>query len=230
MMEPKSIHTWLDAKHPEVYNYDVDVRITAFPSNCDKKWLYYFSLQVNFAHHNEWSHGGFQWSGTEEFATNGNKGVNWGGGSDWAGYGGIGVNNIPYTWQIGVWYRYRVWRVNRDNQGFNRWLFAVMNYSTGEEQQFGTVKTKSSAISGAVVFTETGYGVQCDSPRVRVEWRHPCYRSPLGERMAQVGIANYNGNCTDPCNTDQGVISESPRSWFHATNSPRQVAADTPLW
>lgn len=229
-MEPKSIHTWLDCDHSDIYNYEVDVRVTDFPANADRSWLYYFSLQVIFTDHDEWSHGGFQWSGTHEFAANGNKGVNWGGGSNWAGYGGIGVNNTPYTWELGFWYRYRVWRMDKDDQGFVRWLFAVMDYPRGQELQFGTVKTKSSAIRGAVVFTETGYGVKCDSPSVRIEWRNPRFRTPLGEFPALVGIANYNGTCSDPCNTDQGLLSESPRSWFHVTNSPRRVLANTRLW
>jgi hypothetical protein len=229
-MEPKSIHTYLDTKQPEIYNYDIDVRITDFPHDADPGWLYYFSLHVKFTHHDEWSHGGFQWSGTKEFASNGNKGVNWGGGALWDRSGGVGVNNTPFTWELGMWYRYRVWRVEKDDHGFNRWLFAVMDYTNGQELQFGTIKTKSSEISGAVVFTETGYGVQCDSPSVRVEWRNPCFRTPHGEFKADVGIANYNGTCSDPCNTDQGILSDSPRAWFRLTNTPRHVQAETALW
>ncbi len=229
-MEPKSIHTYLESPQVELYNYDLDIRVTDFPAAPDRGWLYYFSLQVNFTDFNEWSHGGFQWSGTPEFANNGNKGVNWGGGSDWAGYGGIGVNNTPFTWEMHRWYRYRVWRVDDDAQAFHRWLFAVMDYETGQEHQFGTVRTKSNWIKSAVVFTETGYGVQCETPRTRVEWRNPCFRTTQGQFTPLVGIANYNGTCTEPNNTDQGLITLSPLLWFHSTNSPRHVQPDTRLW
>lgn len=229
-MEPKSIHTYLESPQVEIYNYDVDIRVTVFPPTPDRSWLYYFSLQVDFTDFNEWSHGGFQWSGTAEFANNENRGVNWGGGSDWAGYGGIGVTNTPFTWELNKWYRYRVWRVDKDADGFQRWLFAVLDYETDKEHQFGTVRTKSVWIKSAVVFTETGYGVQCHTPRTRVEWRCPTFRTPHGEFVPKIGIANYNGTCADPCNTNQGLISHQPLLWFHSTNSPRHVRADTPLW
>jgi hypothetical protein len=229
-MEPKSIRTWLFTNEPDIYNCDVDVWIDCFPSGIDQQWLFYFSLQVDFDGHDEWSHGGFQWSGATEFASNGNKGVNWGGGCDWGGYGGIGVNNTPFRWRQRTWYRYRVTRAGADQSGFHHWTFLVMEYSTGEEHAFGTVRTRSSTIRRAVVFTETGYGVPCDSPSVRVEWRSPCFRSPCGEFAAPTGIADYNGTCTNPGNTNQGLLSESPRRWFHSTNTPRQEPAIARLW
>jgi hypothetical protein len=229
-MEPKSIHTYLDSNGSGTYAYEIDLRITDFPTSVDQRWLYYFSLQVNFTHHNEWSHGGFQWSGTREFRDNANKGVNWGGGSDWAGYGGIGVNNIPFTWERGRRYRYRVSRVDDDSEGFHRWLFAVLDYATNEERQYGTVRTKSFSIASAVAFTETGYGVQCDSPRVRVEWRSPRLHTPQGQASPSRIVANYNGTCVNPSNTNQGLLSAAPISWFHETNAMRTVQPDTPLW
>lgn len=229
-MEPKSVHTYLESYAKDVYAYDVDVRITDFPASADRQWLYYFSLQVNFAGHDEWSHGGFQWSGTQEFQDNNNKGVNWGGGSDWAGYGGIGVNNTPFTWECDRWYRYRVWRVDDDPEGYHRWLFAVMDYTTKIEHQYGTVRTKSHTIASAVVFTETGYGVQCDSPTARVEWRFPCLHTPAGQSGPHRIVANYNGTCANPHNTNQGLLSSSPISWFHETNTERLIHPDTCIW
>tara|TARA_R110000868_G_scaffold400484_1_gene675027 strand:- start:25568 stop:26269 length:702 start_codon:yes stop_codon:yes gene_type:complete len=228
-MEPKSVHTYLESQAADVCAYDVDVRITDFPVSPNREWLYFFALQVNFAHHEEWAHGGFQWSGTHEFKGN-NKGVNWGGGSDWAGYGGIGVNNTPFIWERDRWYRYRVWRVDKDAEGYHRWIFAVMDYAANVENQFGTVRTKSQSIAGAMVFTETGYGVQCDSPTARVEWRSPCLHSLNGQSTPHRIIANYNGTCSNPSNTNQGSLSSSPIIWFHETNAKRLVNPDTCIW
>jgi hypothetical protein len=229
--EPKSIHTWLESDRTQIYNYDIDVKISEFPNNPDRSWLYYLSLQVNFTGHKEWSHGGLQWSGTKEFRENNNKGVNWGGGSEWAGYGGIGVTNTPFTWHKGKWYRYRVWRLNKEKDGLWRWLFAVMDYQTGKELQYGTVKTKSAWIKNAVVFTETGYGVVCDTSRIKVEWRNPVFRDTGGSgNRPQKGIANYNGTCQGALNTNQGLISNSPARWFHTTNSRRTVMPNSRLW
>lgn len=228
--EPKSIHTWPDSSKSKIYNYDVDVKIRNFPANADRKWLYYFSLQVNFTGHDEWSHGGLQWSGTQEFRDNNNKGINWGGGSDWAGYGGIGSTNTPFTWNLGKWYRYRVWRLNKEKDGLYRWLFAVLDYETGKERQYGTVKTKSEWIKNAVVFTETGYGVKCDTPQTYIEWRNPVFRDLSGKFKPEKGVATYNGTCDGVPNTQQGIISKSPLQWFHATNSRRTINPYDKLW
>jgi hypothetical protein len=228
--EPKSIHTWLDSDKTQIYNYDIDVNIKDFPAEPDLKWLYYLSLQVNFTDHNEWSHGGLQWSGTKEFRNNGNKGVNWGGGSDWSGYGGLGVTNTPFTWNTGKWYRYRVWRLNREKDGLWRWLFAVMDYESGKDLRYGTIKTKSKWIKNAVVFTETGYGVGCTTERVQVEWRNPLFRTPGGIFKPTKGTATYNGTCQGKSNTQQGLISTSPLRWFHSTNSRRTTEPNLRLW
>jgi hypothetical protein len=228
--EPKSIHTWLDSDKTQIYNYDIDIKINDFPVNADRKWLYYQSLQVNFTGHEEWSHGGFQWSGTKEFRDSGNLGVNWGGGSDWAGYGGIGVTNTPFKWKKKNWYRYRVWRLKKENDGLWRWLFAVLDYRTGKDLQYGTVKTKSPWIKNAVVFTETGYGVRCNTSKINVEWRNPVFRTPQGIFKPTKGVATYNGTCQGPNNTQQGMISTSPLHWFHSTNSRRTSAYNTRLW
>ena len=229
--KPKSIHTWLNSNVTQIYNYDVDVRINDFPTNPSRKWLYYLSLQVNFTGHKEWSHGGIQWSGTREFRNNGNKGINWGGGSEWAGYGGIGVTNTPFTWELGKWYRYRVWRLSKGKDGLWRWLFAVMDYETGKEKRYGTVRTKSAWIKNAVVFTETGYGVVCGTPRIHVDWRNPVFRSTRpGILKPTRGIATYNGTCGGESNTEQGLVSRNPLSWFHSTNKRRSAAYNTRLW
>lgn len=228
--EPKSTHTWLDSDKSQIYNYDIDIRIVDFPSNPDRKWLYYFSLQVNFTDHKEWSHGGFQWSGTKEFANNNNKGVNWGGGSDWAGYGGIGVTNTPYTWRTGKWYRYRVWRLNKDANGYWKWAFYVLDYETGEEKQLGTVITKSDWIKNATVWIETGYGVQCDTERAYVEWRNPKFKCTSGDFSPTRGTTSYNGTCTGDNNTNQGLVSRSPLIWFQSTKTRRTVTPGVRLW
>lgn len=229
--EPKSIHTWLDSDKKQIYAYDIEVKITDFPRNADKRWLYYFSLQVNFTEYDEWSHGGIQWAGAKEFRENNNKGINWGGGSNWSGYGGLGVNNTPFTWETGRWYRYRVWRLSKAADGLWRWLFAVKDVRTGEERRYGTIRTRSEWIKNAVVFTETGYGVKCDTDRTRVEWRNPIIRCTTpGEFTPNRGTANYNGNCGSNPSTDQGIIAGNPPHWFHSTTVRRQTKPDTRLW
>lgn len=229
--EPKSIHTWLDSLESQIYAYDVDVKITDFPKNADRKWLYYMSLQVNFTGHEEWSHGGIQWSGTKEFRDNNNKGINWGGGSDWAGYGGIGSTNTPFTWEVNKWYRFRVWRLDKNDKGLWRWLFAVKDYESGVEKQYGTVVTKSEWIKSAVVFTETGYGVKCDTDTARVEWKNPVYRcTKPGEFKPIKGIATYNGTCEGSPSTNQELITKSPLHWSHSTNVPRSTEYSKQLW
>lgn len=230
--EPKSIHTWFDSDKVEIYNYDVDVRIADFPDTPDKSWLYYFSLQVVFTDHEEWGHGGLQWSNAAEFRDHGNLGVNWGGGSDWAGYGGNGVTNTPYKWETGKWYRFRVWRLEKDNEGYWKWLFAVLNYETNEERQLGTIITKSAWIHNAVVFTETGYGVSCDTDAVKVLWRNPVFRCTTpGEFTPNKITATYNGTCTGAYNTNQVKAEEGGvRQWYHVTNTPRCTADGTLLW
>jgi hypothetical protein len=227
-MEPKSIHTYLESDSTGIYAYDIDMRITNFPETADRNWLYYFALQVNFTDHDEWSHGGIQWSG--EFRNHGNKGVNWGGGSAWAGYGGLGINNTPFVWECDCWYRFRVWKVEDDSEGHHRWLFAVLDYTSNHERQYGTIRTKSHFIRDAVVFTETGYGVQCDSPTARVEWRNPRFYTPEGTMQPERLVANYNGTCLNPNNTNQGLLSPRPALWFHETNTPRVVEPNKCLW
>ena len=229
--EPKSIHTWLDTDKQGIYNYDIDIRIVDFPSNPDRNWLYYFAIQVNFTDHDEWSHGGFQLANVSEFAGNHQKGVNWGGGSDWAGYGGIGRTNTPFTWEKRKWYRYRVWRLDKGNDDLWRWGFWILDYETGEDSFYGTVKTKSEFIEKAVVWMETGYGVQCDTESARIEWRNPTFKCLESGQFSPIkGTANYNGTCNGPHNTNQGLISTSPLKWFQTTNSQRTVNPNTILW
>jgi hypothetical protein len=229
--EPKSTHTWLDSDKSGLYNYDIDIRVVDFPKETEASWLYYFSLQVNFTDHDEWSHGGFQVANVVEFSNNNRKGVNWGGGSDWAGYGGIGRTNTPFTWEVGKWYRYRVWRLSKDKDGFWQWGFWVLDYETGVEKMFGTVKTKSEYIKNAVVWIETGYGVQCDTDRVNIEWRNPKFKCTApGDFSPEKGTATYNGTCDGVNNTNQGLISTSPLHWFQTTKSRRTTENNQILW
>lgn len=230
--EPKSIHTYFNSDLLDIDACDVDIRITEFPKSADRNWLYYFGLTVNFTLPDEWSHGGFQWSGIREFRNSGNKGVNWGGSSNQTGCGGI--NNDPCAWECHKWYRYHVRRVDDENdqQKYHLWLFTICDYDTGEEIEYGTVRTKSPYIvcRNTMVFTETGYGVRCDSPKVRIEWRNPNFITPAGRFSPQKIVANYNSTCVNPHNTNQSLLSNSPLYWFHETNTTRITPPNTLLW
>lgn len=230
--EPKSIHTYFDWDISGIYACGVDIQVTKFPESADHKWLYYFTLTVDFTRDDEWSHGGFQWSGIHEFKRSGNKGVNWGGDSNQLGCGGI--NNKPYVWECNKWYRYHIRRVDvEDNQDkYHRWLFTVLDYKKGEEIECGYVLMKSPYIvcRNTMVFTETGYGVRCDSPKIRVEWRNPIFRTPDGQFSPKRIVANYNGTCINPTNTNQNLLFDSPLCWFHETNTIRTTLPDTNLW
>lgn len=229
--EPKSTHTWLDSDKCNLYNYDIDICIVDFPCLINRSWLYYFSLQVNFKDYGEWAHGGFQLANVVEFKSNNQKGVNWGGGSDWSGYGGLGRTNTPFIWEIQKWYRYRFWRLPVDNNGFWQWEFWILDYETGYDKQFGKIITKSEYINNACVWIETGYGVQCDSERACVKWRNPKFRCLTpGLFTPNRGTATYNGTCEGVNNTNQGLISTDPLTWFQTTNSPRIVLNNTILW
>lgn len=225
---PKSTHTWLGLGHKQLYNFDVDMRIDAIPDPLNPRWLYFPSLQVNFESHDEWAHGGVQWAG-------GAKKINWGGGSD-GGYGkshdGKEMRILQqYDWSVGAWYRYRVWRVAKDETGYNRWLFTIRNYSTGIEKQIGTLRTVSDWISGAVVWIETGYGVACDTQPVRISWRNPVYRSTTpGVHVPVSGTTSYNGTCTGQANTNQWLVGRDPLQWVQATNTPRVTPPGAKLW
>jgi hypothetical protein len=226
--EPKSTHTWLELGHSGVYNFDVNVRIDRLPYPLDARWLYFPSLQVNFNRNEEWAHGGVQWAG-------GAKKINWGGGSD-SGYGkthdGREMRILQaFDWSPSIWYRYRVWRLPKDDTGYYRWLFAIHNYSTGQEQRIGTLRTVSEMISGAVVWIETGYGVRCDTQAARVSWHNPVYRcSTPGVFTPRSGTTSYNGTCTGVANTNQWLISSSPPYWVQSTNTPRTTPAGVRLW
>ena len=229
-MEPKSIHTWLEPRHTDILAYQVDVCIVKFPITPDRSWLYFFSLQVNFTDDDEWGHGGLQWAGVSEFENSGNLGINWGGGSQSRGYGGLGQDNRPFEWECGKWYRYRVIRLDQNAEGLFRWGFSVLDLETEAEMQCDPIHTESEFISQAAVFTETGYGVRCETPAVVVHWREPCYRIPGGYGIPDRAVATYNGTCIDPHNTNQGLISLHPRVWFHASNSRRTVENYAPIW
>jgi hypothetical protein len=38
--EPKSIHTWLDSDRKQINAYDIDVKISDFPKNGDRSWVW----------------------------------------------------------------------------------------------------------------------------------------------------------------------------------------------
>ncbi|MGO9571634.1 MAG: twin-arginine translocation signal domain-containing protein [Desulfomonilaceae bacterium] len=229
--EPKSIHTWLESYQKGILEYKVDINVDKFPVQPDRNWLYYFAIQVNFAEDDEWAHGGLQWAESEEFKTSHNLGINWGGGSKSRGYGGLGRTNKAFRWKVGHWYTYGVFRNDRKNTGKHEWRFYVQDCGSGTRIDCGFITTyKSDLIVKAVLFTETGYGVKCDSPSVRVLWRNPRFRTPDGEGTPSAGIANYNGTCENPHNTNQGMISNDPILWSHCTNCLRTTPKGTQLW
>lgn len=223
---PKSTHTYLRGLNPDIYSFDVDMRIREFPADAEPGFLYFPAIQVDFEEHKEWAHGGVQW-------TRGKK-ANWGGGST-TGYGKTFDGEkmsivVPFDWVEGRWYRYRVWRLDPDETGYHRWLFTILDYETGVETRVGSVRTVSKYIKGAMVWTETGYGVVCDTNSIVVEWRNPAYRTAAGEFGPKSGIVNYNGTCSDPHNTNQEVTGSDPLSWIQTTNSPRTIEAGQELW
>lgn len=226
--EPKSIHTWLGLGHREIYNIDINLRIDWLPTPLDSRWLYFPSLQVNFDRYDEWAHGGVQWAG-------GARKVNWGGGSV-TGYGksydGREMRILnTFQWYVGNWYRYRVWRVAKDETGYNRWLFTMYDYTTRQEHRIGTLRTRSDWITGAVVWIETGYGVVCDTQPVRISWHNPIYRcSTPGVFTPTSGTADYNGTCVGVANTNQWMLSSNPPYWQQQTNTPRSTRPGTRLW
>ncbi len=224
--EPKSLHTWFENPPSEIYAVDVDVKVD-LPNQLDPRWLYFASLQVNFEQHNEWGHGGLQWA-------SGGRKVNWGGGSS-TGYGVAldgGQSRIvqDFGWANSRWYRYRVWRVDKDNTGYNRWLFSVADYETGQEWQIGTIRTASDWIKQAVVFFETGYGVTCATPTATADWRSPVYRSASGDIEPTRGVATYNGTCSGALNTNQKRTSSNPLQWRHSTGVPRSTESYGAVW
>ena len=58
--QPKSTHTLLQVLKPNIYNFDVDVRIVKSPRIPRASSLYCPAIQVNFDQHAEWVHGGVQ--------------------------------------------------------------------------------------------------------------------------------------------------------------------------
>jgi hypothetical protein len=220
--EPKSIHTWLYGPNDQdIYSYDVDIRIDSFLTNPNPDFLYFWSLCVYF-NDGSAAHGGLQWA-------SGGKKANWG------GYGLVGGTQsivINYPWETGKYYRYRVWRLSQKPDGSFEWGFWILDYSTNIETYVGKVTSWGSLINNVVIFTETGYGVQCDTPTVRVRWKSPKYNSVSGgtNLIPTKGLANYNGTCVDPNNTDQRLISTNPIEFIHLTNTTRTILPNTYLF
>ncbi|MGC8956191.1 MAG: InlB B-repeat-containing protein, partial [Fervidobacterium sp.] len=219
--EPKSIHTWLDGPYgSDIYSYDVDLRIDSFPNNPDPNWLYFWALCVYF-NDGSAAHGGLQWA-------SGGKKANWG------GYGLVGGTQsivLNYNWQTAKWYRYRALRLSQQPDGSWAWGFWILDYSTGIDTYIGSVTSYGSVINDIVVFTETGYGVTCDTS-MQVSWRSPNYNSISGGTgiTPTSGYATYNGTCSDPCNTDQRLISTNPIQFIHLTNTTRTTLPNTYLF
>ena len=227
---PASTHTWFGDVKPQIYNYDVDVRI-ALPQALPAAGLYFAAIQTNFEKHDEWGHGGLQW-------VDGVKKINWGGGSE-TGYGKTYDNEESkilqdFEWKPNNWYRYRVWRIEKDQTGYWRWLFAIQDYSNGKDLQIGSLRTVSEWISGAVVWLETGWGasgVQCTTEKATVEWRNPLYRCTTpGVFTPGSATADYNGSCGSDNSTNQVLTSSAPYTWRQETNSKRKTAAGAKLW
>jgi carbon monoxide dehydrogenase subunit G len=127
-------------------------------------------------------------------------------------------------WRQNRWYRYRTWRVDKDDTGYWQWLFTVLDYKTREETQIGTIRTASEWIKQAVVFTETGYGVTCDT-WITVNWSNPIYRCTTpGEFTPEGALATYNGTCPEERSTDQKLTDREPFQWWHRTGRVRKLA------
>lgn len=220
--EPKSIHTWLyGLNDQDIYSYDVDIKIDSFLSSPSPSFLYFWALCVYF-NDGSAAHGGLQWA-------SGGKKANWG------GYGLVGGTQsivVNYPWDIGRYYRYRVWRLSQQPDGSWEWGFWILDYSTNIETYVGKVTSWGSLINNVLVFTETGYGVQCDTPTVQVRWKNPKYNSVSGgtNLIPNKGKANYNGTCLDPHNTDQRLISTNSIEFIHLTNTTRTTAPNTYLF
>lgn len=229
------VHTWFTANESQIYNYDVDVRVTEFETPEDPNWLYFFALQVNFRQGGEWAHGGLQHTGL--FREHNSLGVNWGGQSNASPDGdGIGHNVVPFQWVTNRWYRYRVWQVAPPSGAPDRfgWVFAILDYDTNQEQQFGCVETISEYIDYASVFTEDGYGSQfCHCPTTRLEWRNPRYRVPGVQRTPSGARTSYNGiECPADKGEDQAMIvnTQQEKRWYHALRVPNTVPGGATLW
>jgi len=219
--EPKSIHTWLDGPYDDqIYNYDIDIRIDTWISNPDPNWLYFWAICVYFSDEQGdpkgAAHGGIQWA-------SGGKKANWGG---YELVGGTQSIVIDYNWQPNKWYRYRVWGLGQNPDGSYNWGFWLLDYETNIETFVGSVTSWGRYISDICVFTETGYGVLCNTPSVQVRWKNPAYKSFATGGVNNTptkGTATYNGTCSDPNNTDQRLIGVNPVEFLHLTNTIRTV-------
>jgi len=226
--EPKSIHTWLYGPNDsDIYNYDIDFKIDAWLSNPDPNWLYFWSMCAYFTDEQGNSkgaaHGGLQWA-------SGGKKANWGGYDLVGGTQSVVMN---YNWQSGKWYRYRIWGLGQNADGSYNWGFWILDYDTNIETYIGTVSSWGKYINNICIFTETGYGVSCDTPTVQVRWRNPLYKSfTIGGSniIPTSGLATYNGTCSNPNNTDQRLISSNPIEFIHLTNTVRTTIPNTYLF
>jgi len=239
--EPKSTHTFFDGLPTDMYAFDVDLKVTYFPATFDTSKLFYPAVQVGFDKLSEWAHGGVQWAGPD--STGNSRLVNWGGGyTDKKGVDHYGQDVLggkmsivsPYQWVVGRWYRYRVWLIGY-NPGANiyRWGFWVYDSVTGVDSYIGQVRTRSSNITGVMVWMETGYGVTCSSDKLRVIWRNPLGRSRsiAGDIRPPTATANYNGTCL-PAMTNQAMISNTETSlmWYQSTLQRRSTPNGAKLW
>jgi hypothetical protein len=216
--EPGAIYTIFSGiSSSSVYNFDVDIRIDQF-SSAPPGSFYEWVLTIVFSD-GSWAEGAFQW----------NSGVKQ---AKWAGGGLVGGSTVNFDWQVGQWYRYRVWRVGQNPDNSWRWGFWILNYSTNQETFIGYVDSNGQFISTTQtprVSTRVA-GVACTDPSVEATWRNPVYRNGGGPFTALSGTASYiNSTCTDPNNTNQWLVSPSPE-WKHKTNTPRTTSEGTVLW
>jgi len=117
--------------------------------------------------------------------------------------------------------------------GSYNWGFWILDYDTNIETYIGTVSSWGKYINNICIFTETGYGVSCDTPTVQVRWRNPLYKSfTIGGSniIPTSGLATYNGTCSNPNNTDQRLISSNPIEFIHLTNTVRTTIPNTYLF
>jgi hypothetical protein len=228
---PHSAHHQVQLDHRDLVEVRVEVRVDEVPLH----GLRFFALQVNFPN-GAWAHGGLQRDPSDGVA-------NWGG-----LLGGIdydyrdrprdvlaAIQNLPgrvgpARWATERWYRYRIWRSEREvlppgdyavldeppvrvaeARRLRRWSFSITDVLSGEEVYLQALYVDADTIRGFTYWTETGYGIGCED-RLVVRWRDPEYwraggEGPLTPRSLRASLRQSDcppGTTTDVCAEDNG--------------------------
>ena len=166
--------TWPPNPNPNYYNYDHSIMVSLDPGTHS---FYYWAIQFRFIDGTA-GYMGLQTDLTDNNGSDIGKGINvaiWNSTDaklengakvrpNTDGQPGKGLY-MPYIWQEGVVYRFRIWELSTDDDGI-WWMFAVQDTSSKVEIQVGSIKTPPSMQRldhSSVVWTEY-YGPQRDSP------------------------------------------------------------------